>query len=86
MPLEVRPLSVADHLAFVQTQSGSFLQTPSWAGVKAEWGCERLGWYDGGRLVGMLTTTDVCRLFSVYLRTLSARALRLGRSSPSGTT
>lgn len=32
---------------------------------------------DGGRLVGVLTTMDACRLFSEYLKTLSARALRL---------
>ena len=33
-------------------RSGSFLQTPAWAEVKAEWGNERLGWFDGDRLVG----------------------------------
>jgi CBS domain-containing membrane protein len=32
---------------------------------------------DGGRLVGVLTTMDACRLFSEYLKTLSARALRI---------
>lgn len=52
MPLDVRPLPVAEHLAFVTARSGSFLQCPSWAGVKAEWGSEGLGWYDGDRLVG----------------------------------
>ena len=71
MPLEVRPLSVADHLAFVQAQSGSFLQSPSWAGVKAEWGHERLGWYDGERLVGaglvLLRQTPKVKRYLAYL-------------------
>ncbi|HSO37361.1 MAG TPA: CBS domain-containing protein [Labilithrix sp.] len=31
---------------------------------------------DGGRLVGVLTTADACRIFSEYLKTLSARGLR----------
>jgi lipid II:glycine glycyltransferase (peptidoglycan interpeptide bridge formation enzyme) len=52
MPLEVRPLAADAHLAFVTERSGSFLQTPAWAQVKAEWGNERVGWYDGDRLVG----------------------------------
>lgn len=30
----------------------SFLQIPSWAGVKAEWGHSSLGWFDGHELVG----------------------------------
>ena len=49
---EVRPLAADAHLAFVTERSGSFLQTPAWAQVKAEWGSERLGWFDGDRLVG----------------------------------
>ncbi len=52
MPLEIRSLSAQQHLAFVTERSGSFLQTPAWAQVKAEWGSERIGWYDGDRLVG----------------------------------
>ncbi len=52
MPLEIRPLPGPAHLAFVTERSGSFLQTPAWAQVKAEWGSERVGWYDGDRLVG----------------------------------
>ena len=52
MPLQIRPLQAAEHLAFVCERSGSFLQTPAWAGVKAEWGNDRLGWYDGDTLVG----------------------------------
>jgi len=38
---------------------------------------------DAGRLVGILTTLDACRIFSEYLRTLSARSLRRnGAASP----
>jgi lipid II:glycine glycyltransferase (peptidoglycan interpeptide bridge formation enzyme) len=71
MPLRVGPVSVADHLAFVTQRSGSFLQTPSWSGVKAEWGHERLGWYDGDRLVGtglvLLRQTPKVKRFLAYL-------------------
>jgi lipid II:glycine glycyltransferase (peptidoglycan interpeptide bridge formation enzyme) len=71
MPLEVRPLPVAEHLAFVTERSGSFLQAPSWAGVKAEWGHERLGWYDGDRLVGaglvLLRQTPRVKRYLAYL-------------------
>jgi vancomycin resistance protein VanK len=36
--LTVRPISPAEHLTYVATRpSVSFLQLPSWAGVKAEW-------------------------------------------------
>jgi lipid II:glycine glycyltransferase (peptidoglycan interpeptide bridge formation enzyme) len=48
----VRPISAADHLAFLRTQpSASFLQTPAWSEVKSEWRSESLGWFrtDGGR-------------------------------------
>ncbi|MFF4471830.1 lipid II:glycine glycyltransferase FemX [Streptomyces sp. NPDC001599] len=49
----VRPISAAEHLAFVRAQrSVSFLQTPAWGRVKTEWRSESLGWFDGGRLVG----------------------------------
>jgi lipid II:glycine glycyltransferase (peptidoglycan interpeptide bridge formation enzyme) len=42
----VRPISAADHLAFLRSQpSVSFLQTPAWAEVKTEWGHESLGWF-----------------------------------------
>ncbi|MFJ6080202.1 lipid II:glycine glycyltransferase FemX [Streptomyces sp. NPDC092369] len=51
--LTVRPISAADHLAFVRAQrSVSFLQTPAWGHVKTEWRSESLGWHDRGRLVG----------------------------------
>ncbi|MCX4906148.1 peptidoglycan bridge formation glycyltransferase FemA/FemB family protein [Streptomyces sp. NBC_00878] len=53
MSLTVRPISAAEHLAFVRAQrSTSFLQTPAWAHVKPDWRSESLGWYDGGQLVG----------------------------------
>ncbi|NEV88864.1 aminoacyltransferase [Streptomyces tendae] len=49
----VRPISAAEHLAFVRAQrSVSFLQTPAWGRVKTKWRSESLGWYDGPRLVG----------------------------------
>jgi lipid II:glycine glycyltransferase (peptidoglycan interpeptide bridge formation enzyme) len=42
----VRPISAADHLDFLRRHpSASFLQTPAWAAVKAEWGHESLGWF-----------------------------------------
>ncbi len=45
--LTVRAISPAEHLAFVDSQrSVSFLQTPAWGTVKAEWRCESLGWFD----------------------------------------
>ncbi len=52
MPLDVRPLDAETHRSFVEERSASFLQLPSWAGVKAEWGRLSLGWYDGPTLVG----------------------------------
>ncbi|MEE1739769.1 peptidoglycan bridge formation glycyltransferase FemA/FemB family protein [Streptomyces sp. BE147] len=49
----VRPISDAEHVAFVQAQrSVSFLQTPAWGRVKTEWRSESLGWFLGQRLVG----------------------------------
>ncbi|MEV0438266.1 peptidoglycan bridge formation glycyltransferase FemA/FemB family protein [Streptomyces spectabilis] len=49
----VRPISAAEHGAFVRAQrSVSFLQTPAWGRVKTEWRSESLGWFDGRRLVG----------------------------------
>ncbi len=51
--LTVRPISPAQHLAFVRAQpSVSFLQTPAWAKVKPEWRAESLGWFADGDLVG----------------------------------
>jgi len=51
--LTVAPISVADHLSFVEQHSGSFLQTPAWGNVKAEWTHQSLGWFDDDTLVGV---------------------------------
>ncbi len=71
MPLQIRPLGELAHLAFVTERSGSFLQTPAWAAVKAEWGHEAVGWYDGERLVGaglvLLRQTPRIRRYLAYL-------------------
>jgi lipid II:glycine glycyltransferase (peptidoglycan interpeptide bridge formation enzyme) len=50
----VRPISVTEHRDYLATlPSVSFLQTPGWAKVKAEWASESLGWFDdAGRQVG----------------------------------
>lgn len=47
--LSVRPISDAEHLAFLATQrSASFLQTPAWGRVKAEWRRESIGFFEPG--------------------------------------
>lgn len=49
----VRPISAAEHLAFVRARASvSFLQTPAWGRVKTEWRSESVGWFDGRQLVG----------------------------------
>ncbi len=50
--LTVRPIARDEHLAFVVDSSGSFLQTPAWGEVKADWRHESIGWFDGDHLVG----------------------------------
>jgi len=51
--LTVRTISSADHLAYLTSlPSASFLQTPAWAAVKAEWRGESIGWFDGTQMVG----------------------------------
>ncbi len=72
MPVTVRPISAPDHLAFIDSQpSASFLQVPSWAGVKAEWGSMSLGWFNNDELVGvgLVLTRKVPKLknFLAYL-------------------
>ncbi|KAA1424828.1 aminoacyltransferase [Mumia zhuanghuii] len=53
MPLTVRTISSADHLAYLNAlPSASFLQTPAWSAVKAEWKGESIGWFDGAEIVG----------------------------------
>ena len=53
--LTVRPLTPKQHLDWIQAQAGSssisFLQTPAWGQVKADWRHESLGWFDGEQLV-----------------------------------
>jgi len=51
--IRVRPISSEEHLSFVASRgTASFLQTPAWAAVKAEWRGESLGWFDESGLVG----------------------------------
>ncbi|MFF4254189.1 lipid II:glycine glycyltransferase FemX [Streptomyces sp. NPDC001663] len=54
MPLHLRPLTRAEHLAFVADRpSASHMQVPSWGEVKPDWRAESLGWFEAdGRLVG----------------------------------
>ena len=52
-PLRVRVISAEQHLEWINSQPAvSFLQCPSWGAVKAEWGHESLGWFNGDDLVG----------------------------------
>jgi len=52
-PLTLRPISEAEHLDFLRSQrSASFLQTPAWGKVKAEWRRESIGWVRDGEIVG----------------------------------
>lgn len=51
--LTVREVPEADHRAYVASQpSASFLQTPAWGRVKAEWERASLGWFRGEEMVG----------------------------------
>ena len=51
--LAVRSITPEQHLDFVRAQrSASFLQTPAWGRVKAEWRNESIGWFRGAELVG----------------------------------
>jgi lipid II:glycine glycyltransferase (peptidoglycan interpeptide bridge formation enzyme) len=54
MSLRLRTITTEEHLEFIRSlPSASHMQIPAWAGVKAEWGSESLGWIDGhGRIVG----------------------------------
>jgi lipid II:glycine glycyltransferase (peptidoglycan interpeptide bridge formation enzyme) len=46
---DVRATPPAEHLAYVDAQrSASFLQTPAWGLVKAEWRRESIGWFRAG--------------------------------------
>ena len=51
--LSVREIPESDHLALLRSRrSASFLQTPAWGRVKAEWRRESIGWFRGSELVG----------------------------------
>lgn len=51
--LSVREITPAEHLSFLDARrSASFLQTPAWGRVKAEWRHASLGWFEGDTLVG----------------------------------
>jgi vancomycin resistance protein VanK len=51
--LTVRTITPEQHLDFVRAQrSASFLQTPAWGRVKAEWRSESIGWFRAEELVG----------------------------------
>lgn len=53
MALTIKPISSAEHLAFVNSlPSASFLQTPAWGLVKSEWHCESIGWFESDKLIG----------------------------------
>jgi len=73
MALSVRAITAEEHLAFVRSRpSASFLQCPSWAEVKREWGHENIGWYDdAGALVGaglvLLRQVPKVKKFLAYL-------------------
>lgn len=49
--MTLRPISAADHLAFVDARSGSFLQTPAWGQLKNDWRSESLGWFAGDEML-----------------------------------
>jgi lipid II:glycine glycyltransferase (peptidoglycan interpeptide bridge formation enzyme) len=74
-PLTVRRITADEHLAYVREvsrqRSVSFLQVPSWAGVKAEWAHASLGWFDGDELVGaglvLLRQVPKVKRFLAYL-------------------
>ena len=52
-PLQVREIDEATHRDHVASRpSASFLQTPGWGRVKAEWRRESVGFFDGDTLVG----------------------------------
>ncbi len=53
MTLVVRPISVTQHLGYLEYRPGiSFLQLPSWGRIKSDWASESIGWFDGDALVG----------------------------------
>ena len=59
----VRPISAAEHLAYLDQRSGdasvSFLQTPAWARVKTEWRAESLGFFSTSSVEPVETLSGV---------------------------
>ncbi len=52
-PITVRDTSAEEHLRWLRDQpSASFLQTPAWGDVKADWRHGSLGWFEGDVQVG----------------------------------
>ena len=53
--LTVRVVTAEEHLDFLRARpaGASFLQTPAWGQVKAEWRRESLGWFAGDELCGV---------------------------------
>jgi lipid II:glycine glycyltransferase (peptidoglycan interpeptide bridge formation enzyme) len=55
-PLTLRPISAPEHRDFIAARSSaSFLQTPAWASVKADWKAESIGWFRDASSVGSST-------------------------------
>ena len=57
VPLAVRTITPAEHLAHLRVSgarggSASFLQTPAWGRVKADWRSESIGWFRAGGASG----------------------------------
>jgi lipid II:glycine glycyltransferase (peptidoglycan interpeptide bridge formation enzyme) len=53
LAIEVREIGQGEHLAWIAARpSVSFLQTPAWGRVKAEWRAESVGWFDGDTQLG----------------------------------
>lgn len=53
MTIQVRPISASQTLEHIaQRGQASFLQTPAWARVKAEWRGETIGFFDGDEMTG----------------------------------
>ena len=50
--LTVQPIPAGEHERFADSHGASILQTPAWAGVKAAWRSESIGWIHEGELVG----------------------------------
>ncbi len=55
--LSVRGIPTADHLAYLRRPDApagaSFMQCPSWSGMRPGWRAESIGWFAGSELVGV---------------------------------